>query len=344
MTYILSLATASPSYRFQQEYIAERMLEKLNLPPEQHEVLRKLYRNTAIHTRHSVMKDSDFLFSDPSANERNDVYKTEAPKLAVAAAKKAIDRWKGPHDSITHVISVSCTGMMAPGIDYHLVNKLGLSANVRRLGVNFMGCFGAFSGLAVAKSIARENVKHRILLVCTELCSLHGQFDLSNDSLLGNALFADGAAACVLGGEKDEEYLWEIVDQSSFLLENSHQFMSWEVAKSGYSMKLSPKVPILIKKNIKPFVEKMLDEKITFEECQWAIHPGGKDILNVIEKECALLPWQTDCSWQTLKDFGNMSSATFLFVLERLLEKRLKWTLGLAFGPGLAMEGILLRS
>lgn len=342
MAYILSLATASPDFCFSQETIANQMIKNLSLSEAQVKTLKNLYSASAIQTRYSVMKDFDLLFTRPAADERNIIYKTEAPKLAIKAAKKAIDQWGHPPHAITHVISVSCTGMMAPGIDYFLIKEIGLSRNVRRVAINFMGCFGAFNAMAVAKSIVKEDPSHCVLLVCTELCSLHGQEDLSASTLLANALFADGAGACIIGGHKRQPYLWEILAQSSHLLDHSADLMGWEVAKSGYAMTLSPKVPVLIRKNIGFFAKSLL-HTLTFEECHWAIHPGGKAILQAIEKECRLLPSQTDSSWQTLKQYGNMSSATFLFVLEKSLKKRFKWTLGLAFGPGLTMEGMLLK-
>ncbi len=342
MAYILSLATASPKYCFQQEQIVDRLTQELELSSERQEQLKKLYKNSAISTRRSVMENFDLLFSEPTPNERNDIYKEQAPKLAIEAAKKALDQWGEAPEKITHIISVSCTGMMAPGLECFIIQELALRPNVRRTAINFMGCCAAFNALAVARSIAREDASHYVLLVCTELCSLHGQVDLSSDSLLANALFADGSAACVIGRKRDN-YLWEIMEQSSFLLENTQKLMSWDVAESGYAMKLSLKVPVIIKKNIISFVKSIVHERNIFEECDWAIHPGGKDILQAIEKACSLLPWQTDASWQTLRENGNMSSATFLFVLQRLLKKRSQWALGLGFGPGLAMEGILLR-
>lgn len=341
MTYILSLATASPEYCFEQRDILKQVIREMNLTLEQQETLKKLYGNSAIEKRRSVLKNFDLLFSNPTSIQRNEIYKVEAPKLAISAARKALEQWGQSPKKITHVISVSCTGMMAPGVEYFLIRDLGLPPDVRRVGINFMGCFGAFNGLAVARAMASENSEHRVLLVCTELCSLHGQVDA--DSFLANALFADGAAACIVGNEKSEKPLWEIVDHSSLLLENSHHVMSWDVSNSGYVMKLSIKVPVLIKKNITPFVDRLLGQKTTGDMCHWAIHPGGRDIVRAIEDRCALLPWQTACSWEVLKEYGNMSSATFLFVLEKLLETPSDWTLGLAFGPGLAMEGILLR-
>lgn len=343
MAYILSLATALPNHCFHQKDIAEAMVHGLSLPPDKAEELRRLYSSTAIETRYTVMPSFDALFAKPSARERNEIYKKEAPKLAVQAARKALDSWGQEPKDISHVISVSCTGMIAPGIEYHLIKELGLLPSISRIGINFMGCFGAFNALTVARALAIENPRHRILLVCTELCSLHGQSDLSADTLLANSLFADGAAACIVGGGEGSSYLGEIVNRSSLLLENSAQAMSWDIGESGYAMKLSTRIPVLIKKNIAGFVRDLLGQKCSFEECHWAIHPGGKSIIQAVEKGCKLLTSQTTSSWQILKDNGNMSSATFLFVLEKALKISQQWTLGMSFGPGISVEGMLIR-
>lgn len=345
MAYILSLATASPDHCFQQKAIGNKMIEGLSLPTDQAENLRKLYKHSAIHTRYSVLQDFNPLFAQPTTKERNEIYKKEAPKLAIKAAKKALSLCPQGPSHISHIISVSCTGMMAPGIEYYLIKELDLRPSIGRIGINFMGCFGAFNALSVAAALSKENANHRILIVCTELCSLHGQIDLSSDTLLANALFADGAAACIVGGAESKDYLWKIEERSSMALSNSTQAMSWDLGNNGYFMKLSTRVPILIKRNIMEFAHNLIAQKCAFEECHWAIHPGGKSIIKAIEKECNLLPSQTTSSWRVLKNYGNMSSATFLFVLEESLKirRKQKWTLGIGFGPGLSVEGILLK-
>lgn len=344
MTYILSVASASPDHCFHQTDIMQRMLERLNLSPTQEESLKRLYQNSDIHTRYSVMKDYNVLFEYPKAHERNAIFKEEAPKLAVKAARKALTQSDKDPKQITHVISVSCTGMMAPGIEYYLIKELGLNWNVGRIGINFMGCFGAFNGLSVAKAIISENPNNLVLLVCTELCSIHGQLDLSSDTLLGNSIFADGAAASIVGGNESKNFLWEIIERTSLLIEDSVDYMAWDVAESGYKMKLSSRVPVLIKRNIARYARSLLKDKATFEECHWAVHPGGKAILTSVEKECSLLPKQIESSRKILQTYGNMSSATFLFVLEHAQKLHSKWTIGMAFGPGLSIEGILLRT
>lgn len=338
MAYIHALATAVPDFALSQKAIAARMIKGLSLPPETAEALTALYQNSAIETRYSVLPQFEAMFKGTGTRARNEIYKEEAPKLACRVASDALAKWGGDKSCITHVISVSCTGMMAPGLEFLIIDRLGLPRNCGRIGINFMGCYGAFNALTVASALAKENPRHRILLVCTELCSLHAQVDLTPDTILANTLFSDGAAALVIGGEGP--YLWEIVKRSSEALENSQEQMTWESGDTGYFMKLSNKVPVLIKRHIASFCQDLRGDN---KECSWAIHPGGKAIIQAIEKSCGLVPEQTAASHKVLSHYGNMSSATFLFVLEESLKKPAPWTLGVGFGPGLSIEGVLLK-
>lgn len=357
--HILSIATSTPPHILEQSEAAEFMVEMLSLKDSAAQKLRKLYQNSSILKRHSIIADfkklrddwsfwgNQFPQSPPTTSHRNNLYKLEAPKLASQAARLALKNWGGDPKQITHVIFVSCTGMLAPGIEFHLLKALNLNRSTSRLGINFMGCFGAFKGLAVAQAFAKENPEHRILLVCTELCSLHLQADLNMDTLVGNSLFADGSAAAIIGCSPtaNETPLWEIVQNASHALEDSLDKMSWEACDTGYAMRLSNEVPALMCAHIHPFASTLLKGKCAIQECDWAIHPGGKAILQGIEKEMNLEKEQTIASWSTLANYGNMSSATFLFVLDALknLNSSKKWSLGIGFGPGLSIEGILLR-
>jgi predicted naringenin-chalcone synthase len=224
-----------------------------------------------------------------------------------------------------------------------------LNRNVNRFGINFMGCFGAFKALEVANAFAQMDPKNRVLVVCTELCSLHLQDDLSSDTILANSLFADGASAVIVGnarGVNNESPLYEIVKHSSFALDKSQNLMSWEASNRGYLMKLSGFVPLSLSRHIETFSNALIENCASIAECDWAIHPGGKAILQVIEKKLSLKKEQTVSSWETLADYGNMSSATILFVLENLLKKKStnKTVVGLGFGPGLSVEGNVLRT
>lgn len=356
---ILALSTAVPPYEIAQTEIADKMIHMLALGPDQAEKIKKLYKNSAIRTRYSIIPDfakeraewnfwgSEFPKKIPGMSLRNDLYKVEAPKLAYAAAAKAIETWGGDPGAISHVISVSCTGLVAPGIEFDLMKSCKLNWSTHRLGINFMGCFGAFKGLSVAQAFAKQDPKHRILLVCTELCSLHFQAEQTPDNILANSLFSDGAAAVIVGANPkgSETALWEIRKTASLGLDHTENKMRWEAGDQGMVMKLSHTIPVLLSRQLDTFVQSLLDSNFSYSNCNWAIHPGGKSIIQAIEKALKLEKGLTQASWDTLEDFGNMSSATFLFVLHKLKEQQnlRNGTIGLGFGPGLSVEGILLR-
>ncbi len=358
-TSILALGTAVPPHSFTQEEIAAKSIAFLSIEESKIQSLQRIYQNSAIKKRHTVVEDfkksrqewefwgTEYPKKQPGMTERNLRFKQEAPKLSEEAARQALEQWGGEASRITHVISVSCTGMIAPGIEYYLMQNLGLSPTINRLGINFMGCFGAFKGLSVARAFTQENPDSRVLLVCTELCSLHYQTDQDGETILANSLFADGSAAVILGAnaQKEEKPLWNIIRTHSAGFKNSIDKMSWEASDRGFLIRLSHTVPVIIGRNIKEFVDHLFAEKTHPQHCDWAIHPGGKSILQAIEKALNLQADQTTASWEILSRYGNMSSATFLFVLQELSQQSQQrpWAAGLAFGPGLSAEGILLR-
>lgn len=360
-SFILALATALPQYSLDQISIAEKISKAMQLPHQLEENMNKLYQRTAISRRYSVLEDiqlpknqwkfwgKDFPQEIPGMKERNDVYCQEAPKLALDSAKKVLENWKGKPENITHIISVSCTGVMAPGLEFHLQKNLKLNPDVQRIGINLMGCFGAFRALAVASSIVAENPDNRVLIVCTELCSLHMQVSPIVEIAIGNALFSDGSAAIIVGGNPkiNEQALYSIEKSKSLSIEDSEDLMTWRASDTGFQMYLDKRVPEILSKNINEFVASILENNISYSDCIWAVHPGGKRIIEVVEKLCNLSKDQTDASWKVLKNYGNMSSATFLFVLEEIFktnkEKTRPYILGMGFGPGLSCEGILLK-
>jgi len=354
---ILALETEVPKTFLTQDDFAQAVTKNLALTKHQAHLLERITKNSKISQRHTVVEDfhenglrgAPFNFCEniPRTALRNDIFKKYAPQLAISTCEKALNAWGGDRKSITHVISVSCTGMIAPGIEFLLIPALGLSEYVERLGINFMGCFGAFKGLAIAKALAMENPRHRILLVCTELCSLHFQADTEVDTLVSNALFADGAAAVIIGNEAQskEKPLFEIYRQGSQALKHTQDLMTWEASDYGYRMRLSALVPLQIETHVAPFVSHLIGNEYSFNSFTWAVHPGGKSIVESIASACKLNPEQLKASWKVLKEYGNMSSPTFLFVLKEILNnvKCKKNVIGLGFGPGLSMEGILLK-
>ena len=354
---ILSLSTAVPPHQYLQEEVAKKAVAIFGMDEDKAALTKRIYQNSAIHKRHSVIPDFNKGREEWEFWGLTIRIKSRACRSGINATRKKLQNLpKKPHGlhwsdgegsfHITHLILVSCTGMIAPGIEYFLMHNLGLSPSVNRLGINFMGCFGAFKGLAVAKAFAQEDCRHRILLVCSELCTLHLQADQDGETIMGHSLFADGAAGAIIGKPgAGETPLWEITRTHSLGFDRSLNKMSWEASDRGFLMRLSHTVPVLIGREIKAFAAGLLKEDALTEGCDWAIHPGGKSIVQAIEKSLNLQSDQTRASWETLRNYGNMSSATFLFVLEQLSrQKNLRpWTAGLGFGPGLSAEGILLR-
>lgn len=356
---IFALSVVVPPHAFQQKEIAQKFVDLLQIDREKADFLNKIYENSSINKRYSVVDDfhknreewkfwgPEYPQKIPGMTDRNLRYKKEAPQLAQEAARQALERWGGDKSRITHIISVSCTGVIAPGIEYYLMQNLGLPSTVNRLGINFMGCFGAFKGLSVARAFAQENPDARILLVCTELCSLHLQANSDIETMTANSLFSDGAAAAIIGGnpQPHESTLWEIVRTHSLGFQNSMDKMSWEASDRGFLMRLCHTVPVYIKRHMKEFAKNLLLKEIESEQCNWAIHPGGASIIQAVIRALGLKADQTESSWKVLSDYGNMSSATFLFVLDDLSRQSdsRSWTAGVGFGPGLSAEGILLK-
>jgi len=355
---ILAIATAVPTVAINQEQYVVFVGKLLDLNAQQYSIMQRFAQRSEIKNRHTVIQDfckerPDWTFFDaasssqfPSTHKRNELYKIQAPKLSFKAAHAAIRQWGRSASDLSHVIYASCTGLMAPGIEFLLLHELGLKSSTQRLAINFMGCFGAFRALAVAKALAEQDHNNRILIVCTELCSLHMQPDQKLDTIIGNALFADGSAAMIVGvpNSAQEKPLWEIVNSASAVIENSPDAMTWDISNHGFIMRLSAEVPQYLAYAIKSFARSLLNSELNFADADWPIHPGGKAVLTSIEQACQLDRAQTSSSWDVLANYGNMSSASFPFVIKHCYEHGiLPWAVGLGFGPGLSVEGVLLK-
>ena len=336
--------------------IADRIIELMQLSGSEAHRLKKVYSHSAVHKRHSSLPDvlhtkshlippieTDFY----DMTSRNAIYKKEAPILAEEAARTAIANWKGNLSDITHVISVSCTGIIAPGLEFILARQLGLEAHVSLLGINLMGCFGAIKALKVASKIAKEDPKHRILLVSTELCTLHFKTRQDIETMVIQSLFADGSAAVIVGAQprEHETVLFEIIDERCSYIKNSLEDMSWEGSMEGFDMRLSVRVPKLIGEHITPFINSFLGANFDPHQYVWAIHPGGRAIVEVVEIALNLDRSLTASAWNILNNYGNLSSATFLYVLEDVCQTypSAKEVIGLGFGPGLCIEALLFK-
>lgn len=351
---ILSLGTAVPQYRVDQEQCGHWMSVALGERPALGRWIRQLYRLSGIETRYSCLPEAasfdmtsrfrpgQAVSQTPSTGERMDLYQRNSVEIATAAAQEALDEL-GPDaaDQITHLIVVSCTGFFAPGPDIALMRNLGLRPTVERTVVGFMGCAAAFNGLRLAHHIVRGQPKARVLVVCVELCTLHLQPGDDRITLVSAALFADGAGACVVGTTDDatqDALLFD--DFYTSVLPDSEHAMGWRIGNNGFAMELSAEVPQRVGEVAPSALTTLFgNTRPDF----WAIHPGGRAIVDRIVELFRLTDEEAAPSYNTLRHYGNMSSPTILFVL-RDLRARLRQAstvgsgLAMAFGPGLVAE------
>jgi predicted naringenin-chalcone synthase len=251
-------------------------------------------------------------------------------------------------DEITHLITVSCTGMSAPGLDLQVMELMDLPKNIFRTSVNFMGCYAAIHAMKMADAFCNSDVKARVLIVCTELCTLHFQKEATMDNIASSLLFGDGAAAMLVTPDHCTPKGMHIHGFYSEVLVKGKKDMAWELSSSGFLMKLSGYIPELIEEDFEGLVTRALRSGNLNKEdiSSWCIHPGGKRILEAINKSLSLQNGELDESYNVLKQFGNMSSPTILFVLKSMIQKmnkpRLHKMFGAAFGPGLTMETFII--
>ncbi len=364
-SYILGIGTAVPAVSITQQAAAAFASGLGCFSAEQKHLVEVLYRRAGVKERGSVLlaaKGSgrsngtrqqffpnarDREDRGPSTRERLDRYALEAPPLAAASAVRALEDARLAPDKITHVVTVSCTGFMAPGVDIRLSKLLGLRPDVERTNVGFMGCHGALNGLRAATALASSQAGARVLLCAVELCSLHVRYGWDEEGLVANALFADGAAACVVGASSSRRgEALRVRGTGAFIIPDSEAMMSWQIGNHGFEMRLDPSVPALIAKHLRPWLVRWLASNgLTLETVgSWALHPGGPRILSSVLSGLGLPERAADISRAVLAEHGNMSSPTVLFILDRF--RRLgapRPYVSLAFGPGLAAEAALLE-
>lgn len=438
-TAICAIGTAVPKYQHSQTDVARFMKNALSADAALSRRIDYLYRRSQIGRRYSCIPDygctepTQFEFYPsnwnlhpfPTTQQRMVKYQTEALPLCKAAIADALNQPSAPELSeVTHLIVVSCTGFYAPGLDIHLVKGLGLSPDVQRTLIGFMGCYAAFNGLCLADSICRSAPNATVLLVCIELCTLHFQQSPAPHHLIANCIFADGAAALFCrrasfptpslpnppvpfsegkgwasplpspltpleaghplgtagergrgrgggaGGEvRARRKAWEydaasrsksqsaqtgnsfvIMNSSSWIDDDSLDEMTWTIGNTGFEMRISPDIPRILDVNLMPFIQRLLKPSglsptdIDF----WAVHSGGRSILDTVQQRLNLPAFQIADSRAVLYEYGNMSSPSVLFVLKRLLQRlqhgeHFRRCVAMAFGPGLTLEACLFE-
>lgn len=360
MAFINSIGTANPGEGISQGKIAEFMTKGLDLDQDESDRLKVLYRATGIKERYSVIPDYGLngqpytfypktagLEPFPSIKLRMDQFKSFASDLALKAVEDCVGDDIG---RVTHLITVSCTGMYAPGLDIELIERLGLPSSTERTAINFMGCYAAFNALKIADNICQADVKARVLIVCVELCSLHFQKEADSETLLANSLFSDGAAALVVEAHPVGDISFEIQKFYCDLESTGREDMTWDIGDFGFEMRLTHKVPEIIEGGIRTLTSNLLKGiGLSVDQVDYfAIHPGGKRILQVVEEQLDIERDRNKYAYHILKHYGNMSSPTILFVLKEIRQQlseqdHNKTVLSFAFGPGLTMESMLLN-
>lgn len=349
-SYINSIGIANPFYQHEQKDILSFMLED-GAAIEQQKKLRAAFRASGVETRYSILPDfgtittdASFIQNIPLVEERMRIYKKEALSLSLQAIENCLQQSHVTKDSITHLITVSCTGMYAPGLDIDIITQLDLPRHIARACLNFMGCNAAINALRMADAIVRSQSNANVLVVCVELCTLHYQPSTSNDSVLSNTLFSDGAAA-VLVNSKQVDSLFEIQKFHSALWEEGNSDMCWDITSKGFEMILSSYVPDLLNNGMQHLLK---ESSFNIEASEHlAIHPGGKKILDTLLKTLNKTVEDLTDSYAVLKNYGNMSSPTILFVLYTMLQnatvKKEEKVSVMSFGPGLTIEAMLLK-
>ncbi|MGH7169453.1 MAG: type III polyketide synthase, partial [Gemmataceae bacterium] len=335
--------------------------------PEQETWLPLMYDHTGIDFRHlafgqQVVEDvvhgtrhSQSLFlpsgrdddQGPTTGQRMRVYADEAGPLAIRAARQALHQSRLAADEITHLVTISCTGMQAPGVDFELIEALALAPTVQRTHVGFMGCHGAINGLRIARAFSDSDPEARVLLCAVELCSLHYHYGWDPQKMIANAIFADGAAAVAGAADPlDSAGVWRVTATGSCLIPDSREAMSWSIGDHGFEMTLSKRVPSLIRAHLRPWLESWLARHGLRREAigSWAIHPGGPRILEAIAQALELSDEQLAAARAVFATHGNMSSPTVLFIVEHLRAQRAPLPcVALGFGPGLIAESALFE-
>ena len=357
---ILGHGTAVPDLSISMDESAAFASQRFCPTAKERRAVPALYRMAGVRKRHSVLlKESDegngALTVDllraptdpddmgPAIGSRMEYYESEAFPLAARAARDAMEDAGLAGRNITHLVTVSCSGFFAPGVDVQLIKELLLPRTVERAHVGFMGCHGALNGLRVARGFGSTDPDANVLLCAVELCSLHYHYGWESERVVANAIFADGAAAAV-GSARQDGAGWPVLATGACLIPDSEDAMTWRIRDHGFVMTLSARVPGLIEEHIRGWLESWLAENglgLT-DIATWAVHPGGPRILSSVAMALGLDDDALAVSRQVLREYGNMSSPTILFVIDRLRKAHAPLPcVALAFGPGLMAEAVL---
>lgn len=360
---IVGIGTAVPPHSFAQTDLARWMTEIHGLSGREARWLRALYDRSRIGRRHSCIADygrtwEEFEFFPrhprleplPSTAVRMDRFRVDAGALAIAACADLFERTGGGElaAAVDHLLVVTCTGFHAPGLDVHIAQGLELRPDIGRTVIGFQGCQAGLTSLRLAESLCRARPDAHVLIVCVELCTLHFQSEPTEENLLANALFADGAAAVLVAGAEAAAPAGPRPAEIRLLGASTHLHaaragdMVWTIGDAGFLLHLAPTIPDVLARtmpDLLPVMARARGDSLSAWPI-WAVHPGGAAILDRLESSLDLPPDRFGASRAVLRDCGNMSSATIHFVLRRILGDRALEGPGvaMAFGPGISIE------
>lgn len=359
MSFVRSIGLATPRHSVSQTGAAALAVELAGTDADQR-FIHAMHRRSGIDRRASVIADhttrddesisQSFYPPDgttsPTTGERMVRYAAEAGALSCLAARNSLHEAKVEPRDITHLVTASCTGFDAPGVDAALMDGLQLSSDVQRTNIGFMGCHAAINALRVADALA--NAGGIVLVVCVELCTLHMLRDPRPDRIVANALFADGAGAMVVTRDKDDTPGWRVVSTASHLVESTRDAMAWRIGDHGFEMTLAEGVPGIVREHLGAWARNWLAphgiDAPDYQSLGWAVHPGGPRILDATRDSLGLPEPTLSHSREILRMHGNMSSPTILFIMDRIRHHvAIQRAVLLAFGPGLTIEGALLK-
>jgi predicted naringenin-chalcone synthase len=354
VSYLYNLQTKLPRYQISQLELGNYMAEQYDFNEVEKAKLLLMYRRSGIDYRYSCLPDFNMaepnkeIFinaEEPGVSKRMETYFKYAVPLATDVAKETLGSIKP-----THLITVSCTGMAAPGLDLMLVESLQLPLHIHRSSVNFMGCYAYFHALKIAHAFCAAQADANVLIVGVELCTIHFNRAKDTDQIAANLLFGDGAAACLVRAQKPRHEKYFSIDSFySKIVPQGKSDMAWRIDETGFLMTLSAYIPQLLQSAIKPIIEEALQgNQMHIDQIQhWGIHPGGRKILDYLCAELGLANSKLSASYEVLQSVGNLSSVTILFVLQNILNRpeykpHQPW-FAAGFGPGLTVETLLLN-
>lgn len=374
---ISGIGTAVPEHQIAQDVAALGSVPMCCETPQQGRMLEGLFRRSGVQTRHSVVLQkssgpmdqcqafysprSDRSPHGPTTAERMAWFESSAGALACSAAAESLERSGVDPLQVTHLITVTCSGFSAPGFDYVLIRDLPLRPTVARTQIGFMGCHAALNALRVARAFVAADSSAVVLVCCLELCTLHYQYGWDPEQIVAMSLFSDGAAACVVRDDSPEQGVttdvrdrgtmtpatsYQIIANGALIVPDCDDAMTWRMGDHGFRMTLSPHVPELLSQHLLPWLTEWLSGhgfRLT-DIGHWAVHPGGPRILQAFTDATHLPPEAVQVSRDILRRYGNMSSPMLIFILDVLSRvQRTEPTVAIGFGPGLAVESVLLR-